>query len=396
MQQSIGMRMALATIAFSMLTPILNAGGCRYPFSLQAQPLITQLSAAKGIVVASLVSSTQKHSDGTDDPVGTTTFKIHNQLKAHPILNGKTFMAVGRYIPVTPKTRGTKFVIFYDIFQSKIDAYQGLTVQAAGGMPEYIHGLLKAAKKPIAQQLLFTFDYLRHPDSQVALDAFLLHDKLLQEDYPKWLQAARQFPPKKLYQWLQQKKLLPGQMTYFALALSHCCKDAVHAEKVCRALLAKTQKKEQSVSRDRIYQALILLTPKEGMATLSHVASNPRESFMNRYCCLRALRFFLTERKGTVPRPDLLKLMGQLLQQSDITDIVIEDLRKMNCWQFTTEILDLVNRKQFDEPIVQRAVLRYAITCPDTPCKGFLAERKRQDKQMVTDVEEILRLESGK
>ena len=55
---------------------------------------------------------------------------------------------------------------------------------------------------------------------------------------------------------------------------------------------------------------------------------------------------------------------------------------------------------QFDRPgresvIVRRAIVRYALTCPQAAAKRFIADLRQRDLQLVADVAESLAAEKA-
>jgi hypothetical protein len=56
-------------------------------------------------------------------------------------------------------------------------------------------------------------------------------------------------------------------------------------------------------------------------------------------------------------------------------------------------VLALYGKKGFDAPIVRQAILRYALSCPktDTAAATFVAERRKQDPELVKDAEDALK-----
>jgi hypothetical protein len=86
--------------------------------------------------------------------------------------------------------------------------------------------------------------------------------------------------------------------------------------------------------------------------------------------------------------------MKTILNQGELADIAIEEMRTWKIWDHTDQIIKLYNMKGFDAPIVQRSILRYALSCPETPSsKAFVAERRKQEADLVKEVEEGLWLE---
>ena len=56
----------------------------------------------------------------------------------------------------------------------------------------------------------------------------------------------------------------------------------------------------------------------------------------------------------------------------------------------------LSGQKGFDAPLMQRALIRYALSCDDDACKQFAAARRRADPETVKDVEESLKFDKLK
>lgn len=86
--------------------------------------------------------------------------------------------------------------------------------------------------------------------------------------------------------------------------------------------------------------------------------------------------------------------MAVLLDQSDIADLAIDDLRKRECWDLADRVLALQKSKAYEIPIVRRAVLRYALSCKgNKSAQAYVGEQRKNDPQMVADAEELLKLE---
>jgi hypothetical protein len=83
-----------------------------------------------------------------------------------------------------------------------------------------------------------------------------------------------------------------------------------------------------------------------------------------------------------------------LLDQSDIADLAIEDLRLHKCWDDCDQVLGLAAKKSHDIPIVRRYILRYALNCPKPEAAAFVANMRKKDPEMVKDIEEFLKLEN--
>jgi len=108
------------------------------------------------------------------------------------------------------------------------------------------------------------------------------------------------------------------------------------------------------------------------------------------------VRFFWDSRPDLVDKKKLVEGVSEILDQSDIADLAIEDLRKWGRWEICDRILALQNKKSHDVPIIRRAILRFALSCPDKKAAAFVEQSRKRDPEMVKDTEELLKLETGK
>jgi hypothetical protein len=88
-----------------------------------------------------------------------------------------------------------------------------------------------------------------------------------------------------------------------------------------------------------------------------------------------------------------LKGVATVLPQGDIADIAVEDLRRWKLWDLTDDVLALYGRKSHDAPLMRRAIIRYAICCPNARAAEFITQRRRDDAEAVKDVEESVQAE---
>ena len=82
-----------------------------------------------------------------------------------------------------------------------------------------------------------------------------------------------------------------------------------------------------------------------------------------------------------------------MLVQGELADLAVEDLRRWRMWDLTREVLNLYGKKGYDAPIMQRALVRYALSCDDNAARSFLAERRSKEPDLVKEVEESLQYE---
>src|SRR5262249_23699754 len=147
----------------------------------------------------------------------------------------------------------------------------------------------------------------------------------------------------------------------YASMIGHCGNDK-HAE-LLRKMLDDPLKRVGS-GVDGMLAGYAMLKPKEGIAYVQSLLSDSKKEFMLRYATLRAVRFFWDFRPDIADKKELVASVCLLLDQGDIADLAIEDLRKWSRWELNDRILELYGKKSHDVPIIRRAIIRYALNCP--------------------------------
>jgi hypothetical protein len=177
----------------------------------------------------------------------------------------------------------------------------------------------------------------------------------------------------------------------YASMLGHCG-TAKHAELLRKML--DTPAKRLGSGVDGMLAGYIMLKPKEGWQYTRDILKDAKKEFMIRYAALRTVRFLWDSRPDLVNKKELTAALGLLLDQSDIADLAIEDLRKRECWDMADRVLGLRKTESYKIPIVRRAVLRFALSCKDsTAAAAYVADQRKKDAQAVADAEELLKLE---
>src|SRR5262249_49641749 len=152
-----------------------------------------------------------------------------------------------------------------------------------------------------------------------------------------------------------------------ASLLGHCGKDE-HA-KLLRDLLDDPQKRTGS-GLDGMLAAYTMLKPQEGWGYLKKIMADEKEDFLLRYAALRTVRFFwdnptdVMENKK-LDRKDFVEGLCLLMDQHDISDFAIEDLRKWQRWETTERVLGLFDKKTHEVAAIKRAILRFALSAQE-------------------------------
>jgi hypothetical protein len=287
----------------------------------------------------------------------------------------------------------SKYLIFCDVYKGKLDPYRGVELAGDADVVKYLQGAVDADRKDksIGARLRYCFDYLDSPELEISLDAYR---EFANADYKDYKDMAKKLPADKIAGWL--KKAPAYRYGLYASLLGHCG-TARHAE-LLRKMLDDPEKRAGS-GVDGLLVAYTMLDKAKGYSYLRALLGNAKEEFTVRYSGLKAVNFLWEVRPDLVKKKDLLAGLGLLLEQPDIADFAIEDLRKWKVWEMADKVLALTEgkyRKSHDAQVIRRSILRYALSCPKKIKKAAAyveAERKR-DKEYVEEVEDLLKLEN--
>jgi hypothetical protein len=357
-----------------------TAAAC--PFcNAQGQTLTGEVNQAAMVLFGTLTNAKLDPNGGYD---GTTDLRIEAVIKKHEILADRKVITLSRYVPVNNDK--TKFLVLCDVFKGKIDAYRGFPVKADSDIVKYLKGALEVKDKDIGTRLRFYFDYLDNADLEVSNDAY---KEYANADYKDYRPVAVKLPAAKMAKWLQDPDTPAFRYGLYASLLGHCGseKDA----ELLRKLLDDPQRRLSS-GVDGILAGYTMLQPKEGWAYVRSILKDPSKEFMLRYAALRAVRFFWDYRPDLVNKKDLVDGVCLLLDQGDIADLAIEDLRKWGRWEVTDQVCALYAKKTHDIPIMRRTIVRFALSAK---ANKFIEEVRGKDPEMVKEVEELLQLDTA-
>jgi hypothetical protein len=389
----------LAVLACVLLT--VPAPAC--PFcNAQGQTLIGDIDQASMVLVGTMTNAKVTSADSLE---GTTDLVIESVIKKNEIIEGKKVVTLPKYIPTNPgDEKKYKFLVFCDVFKGKIDPYRGVAVKADCDVAGYIDGALKVKDKKAAERLTYFFKYLESSEPEVSMDAY---KEFANASYDDYKEMAKHLPADTLAKWLKDPNTAEVRHGLYASMLGHCGTEE-HA-KLLRSMLDDPEKRV-TTGMDGILAGYVMLKPKEGWEYVRGILKDDKKEFTQRYAGLRTARFFHDYRQDVVSREEVVRAVALLLDQSDIADLAIEDLRKWACWSMTEQILGLYEKKSHDVPIIRRSILRFALCAKDVNSSGdstsvnqskphpkaaaFVAQMRKKDREMVESAEELLRLET--
>ncbi|MHB1423327.1 MAG: hypothetical protein ACYC3I_09065 [Gemmataceae bacterium] len=316
----------------------------------------------------------------------TTDLRITDVLRSDPALKDKKVISVKQYLPVGDPKNPPRFLVFCDIYKGEFDPFRGVPLKSAASV-EYTRQVLKLDAKDRTGNLLFFFRYLDNADPEIARDAFLEFAKATDQEIA---QVARRLDAAKLRDWLKARETPAERLSVYALLLGACGTDA--DARFLKSTLDEAG--ERTVNAyDGFLAGYIHLRPREGWELAHSLLRDSRKPMLIRLAVARTLSYF----HGAQPKEsaeEVQKGLDAMIAQGELADIAIEDMRRWDIRTRTRDILGLYGKKGFDAPLMKRTIVRYALCCKDdASAAGFVAERRREDAELVKGVEEELQFE---
>jgi hypothetical protein len=376
------------TLLLTLLAlPASSLAFCPFCESERGPTLMLQIEDA-AIVLYGHFESSKITDVGLDQ--GEAVFVIENVLKTHPMIEGKKKLTLPRYIT----SLKTKFVIFADVYQGKIDPYKGTQLTKDSEMLKYVDGVLKMKDKSQPERLRFAFDFLNSPESEVALDAYREYARA---DYKDYKDMATKLPANQIADWLRDPKTPQYRYGLYSSLLGHCGTPE-HAKMLLDMI--NDPEKQKASGLHGLMAAYTMLEPQKGWKLLKELVQDKDKPFLFRYQGLQTMRFLWESRPDLIAKEDkaakdeIVKGVAGVLKVADMADFGIEDLRKWQRWEYCDTVLGMFGQKDFNTPIIRKAVLRYALQCQLPQATAFVNAQKARDREWVEETKELLDLET--
>jgi hypothetical protein len=317
---------------------------------------------------------------------GETDFHIEAVLRTDPKLppqyrKGKgDVLVLPHYLPPQKPGTPTRSLVFCNVIGDRFDLYRGIEI-ASPAAADYLTGALALDPRDSRCSLLYFFRFLDHPDKVVAQDAYMEFVKASDREVAD---AGRYLSAAKLRTWVRDPKTPAERLGLFAFLLGSC---GGQEDVAWFASALANPRGRFAEAYDGILSGYIRLRSKEGWAVAVKLLREGRATLPIRLSTIRTLRFY----QAWLPRESrssLLVALGAVLQQGELADLAIEELRKGEMWDLTEAVLALFGRKGLDAPIQRRAIVRYALCCPLPRAKQFVAELRKREAELVHEVEE--------
>lgn len=375
-------------LSLSLLWFAPPASAC--PFCPTAgQTLSGEVASADFILYGVLKNATRDASDPNSLNKGTTDMEVELVIKSHDMIKGKKVVTLPRFVP--PDGKDQKYLIFFNVFNGQIDPYRGEPVSADSKLPDYLKGAIEVKAKDAQTRMRYFFDYLESPDLVISTDAF---SEFGNADYKDVRPLAEKLDPALVMKWLKDPNTRASRFGLYGLLVGHCGKPS--DAKAIRELLNDTTRAYSS-GLDGVMAGYIMLDQKAGWEYLMGLVKDAKQEFPVRYAALKTVRFFWEYRPDVIPNKQVLEAMHALMDQPDLADLPMEDLRKWKCWDQTEKVLAYTEKQSHNEiPIVARAMLKYALNAEKENPKNekaaaYVKAQREKNPKKVEFLEDLLK-----
>lgn len=369
------MRKPFVAIALAWMLAAASAPACSLCGNVSRNSsLAFEFDQARVIVYGHLANSKQTDQLGN----GTTEFHFDKIVKPDAAFEFKKMVTIARYLPIVDPKTPPKYVMFFRAGKQGHEIYYGKEV-ANPAVIEFVAELQRLRTDP-AQRLIRAAKHLDHADPLIADEAFMIFAKA---DDKLIAQHAGKLDPAPLRRLVKNADLEPERLSMFAYLLG-ACGNGDDAE-LLRSLLKNPGSREFR-SYEGILAGYMTIRPKEGWALAQETLKTEKQSFLARFAAMRTMRFFYNANPKE-HGPKVLDALVLAIGQAEIADIAIEDLRKWQRWEHTKLVLSCWDKKSHRSAITQQSLVRYAIACPLPEARTFLDRVRRQDPELVREME---------
>jgi len=378
----------------------------------QGQTLSGEVAQADMILLVK-VKSAKQDPDDLALTKGSTEMQIESIIKPHDYITGRTTLTIPRYVPVGPKEKDTTFILFCNLYPratdtpfaavasslllanpkaQTIDAYRGDPLPPKSELAKYLKGAQLMRQKDATSRLRYFFDYLDASELLISTDAYM---EFGNTDYKDVRKLAETLPAEKLVKWMTDPNTPQSRLGLYGLLLGHAGKAEQAA--ALRQLITDPAYSNSS-GLDGMMTGYTLLDPKAGWEHVLAVAGDRKKEFNSRMAALKVMRFLHEYRPDVITNDKLVDGLRLMVQQSDMADLPIEDLRKWQAWDQTSFVLSYATAESHKINIIRRAILRFALTASphNKEAAAYIEQIRKTEPERVKLVEEMLQDEEPK
>lgn len=349
--------LTLLTAAAAVLSLTAAARAC--PFcSAPSLTFAEQVSQADAVVLVKWKAG--KKSDGKLP--GSTTYEISEIAKGSALKPGRQIV-LSQFLP---GKKGDKYLL---LGMRAVDVQWGRPVEVSSAGYKYI-AHAPHPKKPTAERLKYYLKYLEFPDEVVATDAYAEFSNAPYKDIKK---LAKDLPRERLRKWMSSSDTAPTRVGLYGLLLGLCGK-AEDAKLMKKKILEKS--KDYRLGIEGVMSGYLLLTGEKGLKVLETAKfEEEKVAFSETYAAMQAISFVWDYAPGKIKPDRLRRSMRLLLNRPTVADLVIANLARWKDWGIQDRLMKLYDTKEYNNPPVRRAIVRFLLVCGKDVKEGTPPEK---------------------
>lgn len=212
--------------------------------------------------------------------------------------------------------------------------------------------------KPAEQRLQFFMQYLEHPDSMLARDAY---DEFAKAPYGDIRQLKDKMDRPQLIKWIKDTSLPPDRKRLYLVMLGVCGKpeDADLLEEMLRS-----EDDNARAGLDAMIACYVTLKGSTGLDLIDELfLANKQSQYADTYAAIMALRFHGTD-GDVIEQERVLQSMRLILDRPELADLVIPDLARWEDWSQIDKLAELFKQADEKSSWVRVPVINYLRACP--------------------------------
>jgi hypothetical protein len=243
-------------------------------------------------------------------------------------------------------------------------------------------------RAPEIDRLKYFSEFLEHPDSTIAEDAYREFGHARFDVVAK---VVNRLPNDRVREWLTSDRVPQTRKGLYGLVLG-----LVSGESERRAnadFLKKLILSDESDFRagfDGVLGGYLLLTGNDGLKLIeTRFLANPKAAVGDVRHAMTALRFY-HEYGREISAERLRAALAKVLARPEFAEAAITDLSRWQAWEFCDQIAGLYEQPAFSATEIRRAIVGYLHACPEPAAAKRLARLREVDPAGVAAAEEVL------
>lgn len=339
------------------LMPNLGLSAC--PFcSAVSQTLRQEMAAMDTVAIAKIMAGTESDSDAE--------FSIVSVIRGQKLVQEEQALRVNYFGNAKPKQQ------FLLMGVDPPDLLWSSPLPVSETAIKYVEAINQLPDDVMAR-LEFYMEYLEHPESLLARDAY---DEFASAPYGEIKKLKSKLDREQLIEWIKDPGLPPDRKRLYLVMLGVCGKasDTALLEE-----LLKSEDPNRRAGLDSMIACYVTLKGADGLDLIDELfLSNTKSQYADTYAAIMALRFHGTE-GGVVEKDRVLKSMQLILDRPELADLVIPDLARWEDWSQIDKLVELFKNADEKSSWVRVPVINYLRACPKPEATTRLDEIKEID-----------------